>query len=143
RECSAIYDKELKPIASSAPRPAEGGRAPEFKIQIDDPQGCARYCARIVRGVKIAAAPANIAQRLAALDASAISNAVDASNYTLQQMGHPTHAFDLDLLVGGKIIVRRARAGESLKTLDGIERKLDPDDLVIADAHEPVALAGV
>ena len=68
---------------------------------------------------------------------------MDASNYTLIEMGHPTHAFDLDPLEGGKIIVRRARAGETLKTLDGVDRKLDPDDLVIADAKKPVALAGV
>ena len=75
--------------------------------------------------------------------AAPINNAADASNYTLWEMGHPTHAFDLDLLEGGKIIVRRAREGEVLKTLDGVERKLSKDDLVIADAEKPVALAGV
>src|SRR5204863_8061800 len=70
-------------------------------------------------------------------------HAADASNYTSWEMGHPTHAFDLDLLQGGKIVIRRARAGEALKTLDGVDRKLSPEDLIIADANRPVALAGV
>src|SRR5205807_10635581 len=85
----------------------------------------------------------HIAARLALVDQRPINNAADASNYTLWEMGHPTHAFDLDLLQGGKIIVRRARAGETLKTLDGVDRKLSPEDLIIADAKKPVALAGV
>ena len=77
------------------------------------------------------------------LDQRPINNAVDATNYTLWEMGQPTHVFDLDLLEGGKILVRRAFSGETLKTLDGVERKLTPEDLVIADAKKPVALAGV
>ena len=77
------------------------------------------------------------------MDQRPINNAADASNYTLWEMGHPTHAFDLDLLEGGKLIIRRAFTGEKLKTLDGVERTLSPDDLVIADANKPVALAGV
>ena len=87
--------------------------------------------------------PTTIAQRLALLDQRPISNAVDATNYVLWEMGKPTHVFDLDLLEGGKIIVRRARDGEKLKTLDGVERKLTPEDLVVADAVKPVGLAGV
>ena len=85
----------------------------------------------------------NCLSRLALVDQRSINNAADASNYTLWEMGHPTHAFDLDLLEGGKIIVRRAHAGETLKTLDGVDRKLSPEDLIIADANKPVALAGV
>jgi len=140
RECSAIYDTQLKPIESKLPSPAAAAR---FPIEIHDSQGCARYSARMVRGVKISASPREISERLALMGASSISNAVDASNYTLLEMGHPTHAFDMDLLEGGKIIVRRARAAESLKTLDGMMRKLQEEDLVIADARKPVALAGV
>src|SRR5206468_5609944 len=87
--------------------------------------------------------PDHIASRLALVDQRAINNAADASNYTLWEMGHPTHAFDLDLLQGGRIIVRRARDGETLKTLDGVDRKLSSEDLIIADANRPVALAGV
>ncbi|HEV2115438.1 MAG TPA: phenylalanine--tRNA ligase subunit beta [Terriglobales bacterium] len=140
RECSAIYDAALKPIQPHVPKAQ--GKA-NFSIEIEDAQGCARYTARIVRGVKIGSSPARIAERLAGVDQRAINNIADASNYTLWEMGHPTHAFDLDLLQGGKIVVRRARAGETLKTLDGAERKLSPEDLIIADANRPVALAGV
>ncbi|MGI9104565.1 MAG: phenylalanine--tRNA ligase subunit beta [Terriglobales bacterium] len=150
RDCAAIYDKELKPIApklpvegSRAKSALEGERAPSFKIEIDDPQGCARYTARVIRGLKIAPSPEKISHRLELLDSRAINNVADASNYTLQEIGHPTHCFDLDLLEGGKIVVRRARKGEKLKTLDGVDHDLHPDDLVIADARKPVALAGV
>jgi phenylalanyl-tRNA synthetase beta chain len=138
RECSAIYDLDLKPIEPKLP--AAKGKA-KFAIELPDPQGCARYTAQIVRGIKLAPSPARIARRL--VEVRPINNGVDASNYTLIEMGHPTHAFDLDTLEGGKIIVRRARARETLKTLDGVERELHSDDLVIADAVKPVALAGV
>ena len=139
REVSAIYDVDLKPVA---PKISEHGPA-NFCIMIDDAEGCARYTARVVRGVKIAPAPANIAHRLELIEQRSISNVADATNYVLNEIGQPTHAFDLDKLEGGKIIVRRARAGETLITLDGVERTLSPEDLVIADAVKPVALAGV
>src|SRR5215470_9630255 len=141
RECSAIYDIGLKPINPKLPksRPA----AKSFQIEIADSKGCLRFTARVVRNVKIAASPKKIVERLAIDDHHGVSNAVDASNYTLMEMGKPTHAYDLDTLDGGKLIVRRARAGETLKTLDGVDRKLDPEDLIIADAVQPVGLAGV
>ena len=144
REASAIYDVPLKTIVPkiSAVTGRDAG-PPSFAIEIEDSEGCARYTARIIRGVAIKASPAAIVRRLELVDQRPINNAADASNYTLWEMGHPTHAFDLDLLEGGKIVVRRARAGETLKTLDGVERKLSPDDLIIADAKKPVALAGV
>jgi phenylalanyl-tRNA synthetase beta chain len=146
RECSAIYDLPLKAIvpqlpASRSVRPGGEARSP-FSVEIEDADGCARFTARIIRGVSIKASPAKIAQRLTLLDQRPINNAVDATNYTLWEMGKPTHVFDLDLLEGGKIIVRRARSGEVLKTLDGVERKLTPEDLVVADAVRPVGLAG-
>ena len=140
RECSAIYDLDLKPLEAKLP-PATGNS--DFKIEIEDPQGCARYTARIIRNVKIKPSPAHIQKRLEAMDARPINNAADATNYNLMEMGHPTHAFDLDLLEGGKIVVRRARDGEKLKTLDGVERALSKHDLVIADAKKAVAIAGV
>jgi phenylalanyl-tRNA synthetase beta chain len=140
RECSALYDLPLKRIEPKLPAPQ--GKA-EFAIQIDDAEGCPRYTARVIHGVTIKASPDAIAKRLQSVDQRSINNAADASNYTLWEMGHPTHAFDLDLLAGGKIVVRRARAGETLKTLDGVDRKLSQDDLIIADAKKPVALAGV
>jgi phenylalanyl-tRNA synthetase beta chain len=140
REAAAYYNAELKPVAPKLPEP---GGTPKFAIEIEDSQGCARYTARIIRNVKIGASPDHVVKRLALLDSRSINNIADASNYALFEYGHPTHAFDLDTLQGGKIIVRRARAGEKLKTLDGVDRKLTPEDLVIADANRAVALAGV
>jgi phenylalanyl-tRNA synthetase beta chain len=139
REAAAIYDVPLKPIAPKLPSVA---RLAPFPIEIEDPQGCARFTARILHNVSIKPSPEKIAQRLGLLDQRPINNAVDATNYTLWEMGKPTHVFDLDLLQGAKIIVRRARAGETLKTLDGVERKLTTEDLVVADGKRPVGLAG-
>jgi phenylalanyl-tRNA synthetase beta chain len=140
RECSAIYNLSLKPIAPKLP--AAKGSA-EFHIQIDEPELCPRFTGRVLRDLTIKPSPANISKPLALLDQRPINNAVDATNYTLWEMGKPTHVFDLDLLEGGKLIVRRAHDGEKLKTLDGIERKLTTEDLVVADGRKPVALAGV
>jgi phenylalanyl-tRNA synthetase beta chain len=140
RECSAIYDTDLKPIVPKLPKAKAAANA--FPIEIHDKEGCKRYTARVICKVKIGLSPRKILDRLKIDDHGGVSNAVDASNYTLMEMGHPTHAFDLDKLEG-KIIVRRARAGETLKTLDGVDRKLEPEDLVIADAVRPVALAGI
>jgi phenylalanyl-tRNA synthetase beta chain len=158
REASAIYGLELKPFepklskttadpstsAAKERRPLLGMTSREsFPIVIEDGEGCARYTARIIRGVKIGPSPEYIAKRLELLGSRAINNAADATNYAINELGHPTHAFDLDLLEGGTIIVRRARNGEFLKALDGVGRTLTSDDLVIADAEKPVALAGV
>jgi phenylalanyl-tRNA synthetase beta chain len=140
RECSAIYDLALKAIEPQLPV-ASAAKAP-FPIEITEPELCARFTARIIRNVTIKPSPEKIERRLALLGQRPINNAVDATNYTLWEMGKPTHVFDLDLLEGGKIIVRRARDGEVLKTLDGIERKLTSEDLVVADAKKPVGLAG-
>jgi phenylalanyl-tRNA synthetase beta chain len=143
REAAAFYGIGLKALESNPDRRSSRHSTGDFEIDIEDAEGCARYTAQIIRSVKIKSSPEKIAGQLALVDQRAINNAADASNYTLWEMGHPTHAFDLDLLQGGKIIVRRARAGEMLKTLDGIDRKLSPEDLIIADANKPVALAGV
>ena len=140
REVSAIFDVDLKPVT---PKLTGEQAISKFKIEIEDAQGCARYTARIVRGVKVAPSPEHIVHRLELIDQRSISNVTDATNYVLNELGQPTHAFDLDKLEGGKIVVRRAREGELLKTLDGVERKLTKQDLVIADGVKAVALAGV
>jgi len=156
REAAAIYGLPLKPMAPKVPgakpaserKPASRVQTPQaqstpaFPVEIKDPQGCARFTARVVRNVTIKPSPAKIVELLALLDQRAINNAADATNYVLWEMGKPTHVFDLDLLEGGKIVVRRARDGEKLKTLDGVERKLTVEDLVVADAVKPVGLAG-
>jgi phenylalanyl-tRNA synthetase beta chain len=140
REAAAIYDQPLKPIAPKLP--AHVAAAP-FPIEIQEPDLCPRFTARAIRNVSIRQSPKHIVERLALLDQRPISNAVDATNYVLWESGKPTHVFDQDLLEGRRIIVRHARAGETLKTLDGVERRLTPEDLVVADARKPVGLAGV
>ena len=139
RECAAIYNVDLKSIA---PKLRATGDA-NFRIYIQAPEQCARYSARIVRGVTIKPSPEYISRRLTLLGSRSINNAADATNYALWELGQPTHAFDLDLLEGNKIIVRLANEGEIIKTLDGVERKLTKQDLVIADAAKAVAIAGV
>jgi phenylalanyl-tRNA synthetase beta chain len=140
REASAVYDLPLKPIESKLSAPQ--GKS-DVTIDIQEPELCARFTAREIRGATIKPSPANIAARLQLLDQRPISNAVDATNYVLWESGKPTHVFDLDLLEGRRLIIRKAQAGEMLKTLDGVERKLSPEDLVVADAKKPVGLAGV
>ena len=112
-------------------------------ISIDDPALCPRYTARMVKNIKIEPSPAWLRRRLRASGIRPINNIVDITNYVMQEYGQPMHAFDYSCLGGGKIIVRRAQPGETLVTLDGGSRKLDPSMLVIADAEKPVALAGV
>ena len=140
REASAFYELPLKPIAPQLPKPS--GLA-GITITVEDGRYCPRFTARAIRDVHIQSSPANITQRLSLLDQRPINNAVDATNYVLWEIGKPTHVFDLDLLEGGMIIVRFARPGETLRTLDGVERKLTPEDLVVCDARKPVGLAGV
>src|SRR5271166_5022262 len=144
REAAAIYDLALKQLSVLGSRfSAKPSDNAAFPITVEEPQLCARFSARVIRGSKIKPSPARIAHRLQLLDQRPISNAVDATNYVLWEMGKPTHVFDMDLLEGGRLIIRRAKDGEKLKTLDGVERRLTSEDLVVADAVKPVGLAGV
>ncbi len=140
REASALYDLPLRPIEPKLPPPQ--GKS-EVTIEIQEPELCARFTAREIRGATIKTSLPQIASRLQLIDQRPISNAVDATNYVLWESGKPTHVFDLDLLEGRRLIIRKAAAGETLKTLDGVERKLSTEDLVVADAKKPVGLAGV
>jgi phenylalanyl-tRNA synthetase beta chain len=142
REAAAISDLPLKAL-SSFRLPVPENVAPPFPITVEEPQLCPRFSARVIRGTKIKASPEKIAHRLQLLEQRPISNAVDATNYVLWEMGKPTHVFDMDLLEGGRLIIRQATNGEKLKTLDGVERTLTSEDLVVADAKRPVGLAGV
>jgi phenylalanyl-tRNA synthetase beta chain len=144
REAAAIYDLPLKqPSALTRQPSAKSSHDAPFPIVVEEPELCPRFSARVIRGTRVKPSPEKIAHRLQLLDQRPISNAVDATNYVLWEIGKPTHVFDMDLLEGGKIIVRKARAGETLKTLDGVERKLTSEDLVVCDAKNPVGLAGV
>ena len=145
REAAAIYGLELKPldVALPAAKPA----ANSFPVKIEAEDACGRFTARVLRDVTVGEsrdwfAGAQVATYFALLEQKKISNAVDATNFAWLAMGQPTHVFDLDKLDGG-IIVRRARKGERLKTLDGVDRVLDADDLIIADHKKALGLAGV
>ncbi len=140
REAAAIYDLPLTPLDASLPT-AKPATQP-LPVRIEAPDICGRFTARVLRDVTIAASSGEVAQRFALLEQKLISNAVDATNFVTLTMGHPTHAFDLDKVEGG-IVVRRARAGEHLRLLDGTERTLVADDLVVADERKALALAGV
>ena len=140
RDCAAVYNADLKPAVLDLPRPEN---KTGFTVEILEPQLCARFTGRIITGVTIRDSPKAVADRLKLLEQRPISNAADATNYAMWAYGHPTHAFDLDLLEGNKIVVRRAHEGEVIKTLDGVERKLSSEDLVIADAKKAVGIAGV
>jgi len=112
-------------------------------VQIDDLDGCPRYAARVVEGVQIARSPSWMAELLDAIGLRPLNNVADITNFVLWECGHPLHAFDHDKLSERRIVVRRAAPGETLRTLDEIDRELVVDDLVIADAERPVALAGI
>src|SRR3974390_768110 len=145
REAAAIYGIELLPLDTVLPRHAPS--AQDFSVRIEAEDACGRFTARVLRDVIIGESrdwfpDAPVATYFALLDQKKISDAVDATNFVWIAMGQPTHVFERDKIEGG-IIVRRAHKGERLKTLDGVERTLDPEDLVVADHVKPVGLAGV
>jgi phenylalanyl-tRNA synthetase beta chain len=133
-----------QPLTPPAPKVAESGTPAreQVKVRIEAADRCARYAARVVDGVRVGPSPAWMAERLKACGVRSINNVVDVTNYVLLELGHPLHAFDLEKVGGRQVVVRLARAGEKLTTLDGKERSLDADDLVIADAERAQALAG-
>ncbi len=148
REVAALTGQSVRlppHTAEAKGEPIEG----QVRVEIEDPKLSARYAAMLLKGVKIGPAPGWMQRRLTYAGMRPINNIVDVTNYVMLEWGQPLHAFDYDVLVkraGGKaptIIVRPARPGEVLKTLDGNERKLTPDNLLIADSAGPIALAGV
>jgi phenylalanyl-tRNA synthetase beta chain len=142
REIATLYRTPLKPLAPTVKESAEPV-AGATHVTIACPELCGRYTARVMRGVKVQPSPAWLRERLEAAGQSSINNVVDATNYVMLELGHPMHAFDFDRLAEHKITVRRANAGEKIKTLDGIERKLTADMCVIADASRAMAIGGV
>jgi phenylalanyl-tRNA synthetase beta chain len=142
RELAAFFGKELL-----IPEPGlkeNGGRIESLaKVEIADPEGCPRYGALVCEDVVVRGSPARSRARLRLAGVRAINNVVDATNLILFETGHPLHAFDLDKLAGRKIIVRRAKNGERIVGIDGNDYALKDQDLVIADADRPVAIAGV
>ena len=142
RELAAATGKEL--IMPEIKLDESEKDVTEFaEVQIDEPELCGRYTARVIEGVKIGPSPEWLKKRLEAIGMRSVNNVVDATNYAMLETGQPPHAFDYDKITDGKIIVRKAKAGERIVSIDGTQCELSPDMLVIADPNGPVAVAGV
>ncbi len=142
REVAALTGEIVAPPPFDYPEdgPPIGSDA---RVRVEDPDLCVRYTATLIRGVRIGPSPDWLADRLRAIGERPINNVVDVTNYVMFEIGQPLHAFDFDELSGGTVMVRRARPGETLLTLDGEVRELDEDNLVIADAGVPIGLGGI
>jgi phenylalanyl-tRNA synthetase beta chain len=141
REIAALTGQTLRRPESKLDTPTDVGSP--VKVEIEDSQACPRYLVRYIEGAKIGPSPQWMATRLLACGVRPISNVVDVTNYVLLELGHPMHAFDADKVANQAIVVRRARKGERFTTLDGVERDLHPDDLLITDGAKPIGLAGI
>lgn len=139
REVSAICQKTLKFPKAKAYKNSKQ----KVSVTIEDRKDCGRYIATVIKNVQIKESPKWLKERIEALGMKSINNVVDITNFCLMELGQPLHAFDYDKLEGEKIVVRRARKGEEIRTLDGQQRKVDETILVIADASRPVAVAGI
>ena len=144
RELSAVYKLHLKPVAT---KPAETatGIADAVKVEIQSPDLCGRFTARVIRGAKIQPSPKWLKDRLEASGVASISNVVDISNYVMLELGHPLHTFDYDKVRDHRIVVRRAKSGEKIRTLDGLERTLDSALCVVCDGDgsRAVGIGGI
>jgi phenylalanyl-tRNA synthetase beta chain len=140
REVAALLDGELHVPDPDDPELSD---AEPVDVTVEDLAGCPRYIGRVFRDVRIGPSPQWLRSRLFLAEMRSISNVVDVTNYVMHVWGNPLHAFDCTRLAGGRIVVRRARPGEELRTLDGTLRRLHPDDLMITDGARSVALAGI
>jgi len=140
REVAALFRCELAPPPGRDPERSGDESVP---VEVDDPEGCPVYIGRLFRDVRVAPSPTWLRARLVAAGMRPISNVVDVTNYVMHALGSPLHAFDHARLAGGRIGVRRARAGEQVRTLDGVERELTTEDLLITDGERAVALAAI
>ena len=139
RDLAAYFDIEYQ-VPEVELSPVAGRTA--VTVDIEDPSGCRRFTAREIRGVEIGQAPLSVRHRLHKVGIRSISNVVDVTNYVMIELGHPLHAFDADKISGDHLVVKRATADETLKTLDGTMRQLHPDDLVIYDDEGPTSMSG-
>ena len=143
REVHAATDAPLAPPPWSDDEHPDGDAIPGFSVEVRDPELCPRFTARLFEDVTIAPSPPWLKARLMAAGQRPISNVVDITNYVMLLTGQPMHAFDADLVAGGTLVVRRARDGETMTTLDDVERRLDAEMVVIDDADGPTSIAGV
>ena len=142
REVAAIYRVPLKPLHPNLKEITEKA-AGSTRVEIEAPELCGRFTARVIRGVKVQPSMDWLRQRLEAIGEKSINNVVDVTNYVMFELGHPLHAFDFDKLAEHQLVVRRAQPGEKIKTLDGGEHKLTKDMCVIADAQRAVSIGGI
>src|SRR5687768_17601516 len=143
REISAIVQSSKFKVQNSEINDGAALNQEQNLVTIQDPDLCQRFTARIIRNVKIGVSPEWLVKRLEAVGERSINNVADITNYVMHELGQPMHSFDFNKLTGNRIVVRRARAGETIKTLDEVERKLDETMLAICDAEKPVAVGGV
>lgn len=142
RELAAKYGRPLRePLEKVAESGTPTGEA--ARLQVEDGEACPRYVGRVIEGIAVGESPAWLQAALRSVGKNPINNVVDLTNFVLLEWGQPSHAFDLDTLAGQEVVVRRARSGETLTTLDGANRTLSTQDLVIADAEKAQVLAGV
>lgn len=142
RELAALTGKKAdfpEVALKESQKPAEA----DIAVEIKEPDLCGQYSARVIKEIKVEKSPLWLRKRLESAGVRAINNVVDATNYVMLELGHPLHAFDLSKLEGNRIVVRKAGDGESLKTLDGVERKLTGEELLICDSVKPLAIAGI
>ena len=142
REVSTLYQSPLRKrvVKVEEFQPVDSS---QVSVRIISPQLCRRYATRVIQGVTVGASPDWLRERLNSLGIRPLNNVVDATNYVLMEIGHPTHAFDLTKIQNTQILVRQAQTGEKLLTLDGIQRYLESGMLLIADPVKPLALAGI
>lgn len=142
REAAAIYRLDMKPLHPNLKETREKA-ADAIRVDIEAPELCGRFTARLLRGGKVQPSPDWLRRRLEAIGQKSINNVVDVTNYVMFELGHPLHAYDYDKIAGHRIVARRAKSGELLRTLDGVERKLSQDMCVIADDARPLGVGGV
>ncbi len=143
REAAATFDKPFCPPVVELKEQGGDDVNNYISVEVKDKDLCSRYVARVVKNIRIAPSPKWLQRRLAASGIRPINNLVDITNYVMEEYGQPMHAFDLDKIDGKKIVVKRAKDGDTFMTLDGEERKLDGEILMINDASKPVAVAGI
>lgn len=143
RELQAISGSQFQIPNSELIDNLDSGISDLELVRIEDPEICHRFTARIIKNVKIVPSPEWLVKRLEAIGERSINNVADITNYVMHELGQPMHSFDLDKLAGGQITVRLAKPGETVKTLDEVERKLDSTMLVICDAEKPVSIGGL
>ena len=142
REVAAITGRKLK-IPHSVQHTAHSVRPGTISVKVEDRPLCPRYTARIIKGVKVGESPGWLKKKIESIGLRSVNNVVDITNFCLFETGEPMHAFDLDSISGGTVIIRKAAKGEKIVIIDGTERALDESMLVIADSLAPIAIAGV